>query len=113
MRNRFFAVVRKMRDELEHAAQRKFGYLHTALEADLVGNAKFARLVRSGAELSKTTSPRVETEEEKSLRQACANQLVVGLMDWLGPDTVLTDAYRRFCRPPSLCLAGGCATGER
>eukprot|EP00959_Pyramimonas_sp_CCMP1952_P464647 9486978-Pyramimonas_sp.AAC.1 len=35
----------------------------------MVGNARFARLVRSGAELTRTTNSRVETDEGKSLRK--------------------------------------------
>ncbi|CAK0898316.1 unnamed protein product [Prorocentrum cordatum] len=91
LKNRFLAVIRKIREELNCSAQRKFGYLLTCVGMDMVDNAKFARLVRSGAEFARTANSRVETEEEKSLRKSCANQVVAALMDWLGPDTTMLD----------------------
>ena len=53
VKNRFLAVVRKLREDIKHAGQRQVAYLHCCLESDMVGNAKFARLVRSGTDLAK------------------------------------------------------------
>ena len=38
MMGRFAGVIRKMEDELKHLSQRKWAYLHVALEMDMVGS---------------------------------------------------------------------------
>ena len=50
-------------------------------------------VVRSVADLVKvcTRSSTVEIDEDNALRKACANQMVIGLMEWLAPDTVQLD----------------------
>ena len=91
MMGRFAGVVRKMEEELEHITQRKFVYLHVALEMDMVGSKKFASLSRLSSELATTTSSIIETPAEAALRKTCANQLVVGLMDLLQCDSERKD----------------------
>jgi hypothetical protein len=87
--NRFCGVIRKMRLDLQSKAQRKWWYLHVALELDMVGSPKFAKLITRGVDLRRSTSAKVEAPEEDALRKACSNQLVVAIMDMMG-----ADAYR-------------------
>lgn len=46
----YLGVIRKMREESKHDAQRKSFYLYVALEFDTVGNKEFARLASSTQE---------------------------------------------------------------
>ena len=91
MMGRFAGVIRKIEEELEHISQRKFMYLHVALELDMLGSKKFASLARLSTELATTTTSIIETPQEAALRKSCANQLVVGLMDLLQCDSERKD----------------------
>ena len=94
---RYLGVVRKLREELAHFAQRKFFYLYVALEMDFVGSAKFARLLCDGTDIARWTNSHKDTAEESALRKACANQLVVGLMDMLSADCETKDKIVVTC----------------
>ena len=91
VKNRYCDVVRKLGQEVGQATQRKFGYLLTSMDMDMMTNGTFARLVMAGVDLNRTTNTRIETPEEKALRRSCANQMVVGLMSWMAPDTDILD----------------------
>ena len=93
IKGRYLSLVRKTREELEWPGQRKFFYTNACLELDALGTAKFSKLVMSGVNFNKmnSTSSSRETDEEENLRKACANQLVVGLMDWCHPETIRND----------------------
>ena len=91
MTGRFLNTVRKLKDESAQYTQRKFGYLSTCIEMDFLGSARFANLVRTGGEIARGVNSGRETAEEAVLRKACANQLVVALMEYLKPDTLCLD----------------------
>ena len=57
----------------------------------MLGTKKFASMVSSGVALGRGTSVSRETLEEKALRTACANQMVVALMSFLHADTSAKD----------------------
>jgi hypothetical protein len=85
---RFMEVLRRMRSDLDHLSPQSFCYLHTCLEMDMLGGGQFGKLVVNESVLPrKSTSSRVETAEESSLRKACANQMVLATMFLLDPDT--------------------------
>ena len=87
MMGRYCNVLRKLRSEVRHFHQRQFIYTHCCLELDLVGTARFAGLLKSAEDAqNKPTSILRETPAEAALRKACANQMVVGLMDSFSQD---------------------------
>ena len=91
MKGRYGDLVKKTDEVLEHTQQRLFFYSNCLLEMDMLGTAKFAKLVLRGVQMTKGTSRGKETPEEEQLRKSCANQLVVATMEWLNPETVLGD----------------------
>lgn len=74
--------------------------LHTAIEMDFLKGARFMALVESRSQMVRTTSSVRETEDEAALRKACANQLVIGLMDLLNEDTKRKDCVVCFASQP-------------
>ena len=113
IKGRYLNVVRETEKQNEVAGQRKFFYSHTCLELDLLGSGKFAKLVMDGADLGRHAgTDEAVTDEDKALKKACANQLVVGLMDWLSPHTSINDkllvagtqAWAHWMETSSRCL---------
>ena len=91
--NRFCDVVRALERDLYGKTQRKWFYLHTAVEMDMFSNPTMAKIVARSINLvSTSTSSRIEPVEDAAIRKSNANQLVVALMDMLDPDTYRTDA---------------------
>jgi hypothetical protein len=89
---RYGEVLHKLGEDVKHFAQRKFLYLQTCVELDMVGSQKFADLIpTASAEYTKATDSKRDTPEEKQLRKASANQMVVGLMDMMAPDACVRD----------------------
>lgn len=88
---RFMDFLRKSKSELEHWHQRKFLYLHTCLELDMLHGASFVRLAIGDHKLAKTTDSRRESAEEAALRKACCNQMVLAAMFMLDPDSLMIE----------------------
>ena len=61
------------------------------LRIGLFRDSEIRKVGYGGVEMSKSTSSRVETPEEKELRTTCANQLLVATMEWLNLETVAAD----------------------
>ena len=74
---RFFNVIRKMREHTKVWAQITFCYLALALEMGLFNTNKMTTIKIGAIAETKGTSAAKETEDEKALRRACANNFMV------------------------------------
>ena len=97
---RFVNCIRAMRAELPHFVDRKFIYLHTCLELDMMSGAKFRKLALQGHTIDKSTSSKKETHEESALRKSCQNQMVLTCMWMLDADAEQIDRLIVFIMEP-------------
>lgn len=87
--SRFMTCVRRAREEDANWNFRLFGYLYIALECDMLRGSAFKQLVVPEALVNdggEETLLRRDTPDEKMLRSACANALVVSVVMLGDPD---------------------------
>ncbi|CAK0809598.1 unnamed protein product, partial [Prorocentrum cordatum] len=89
--SRWVKLIRKLRDDIRNYHQRAFIYLHTCVEMDLLVTDQMSRIVAHSMAIPTVTSARRLTPEELAVRKNNCNQLVMGLMDMLNPDTLRKD----------------------
>ena len=96
--SRWMKLLRKMRADTQNFHQRKFVYLYTCAEMDMLATGQMGNIVAHAVGIPTVTSARRLTQEEMAIRRGSCNQLVMGLMDMLNPDTLRKDL---------ICVAAG------
>ncbi len=89
--SRWMRLLRKLDEDSESFHQRKFIYLYTCAEPDMLTTGQVASIVAHGVSIPTVTSARRLTAEELAIKKGSCNQLVMGLMDMLNPDTLRKD----------------------
>ncbi len=88
---RYVELLRKLKRELSHWAQRKFALVHTVTELDMWGGVKQVQQTVLTSEVPATTSSVKESKNEKAMRHNFPNQMVAAAAEMLNPDTKRKD----------------------
>lgn len=91
VKSRFLAFARRAARELRHIHARAFGYLYVCMEQGFLNDKSieqfFVRSRLAEEPAGGTTSAAHETDEEKALRKSCANNLVLGCLQFNSEDS--------------------------
>lgn len=88
---RFMDVIRAMKRELPQWHTRSFVFLHTCLEMNMMSSASFRKVAIGNMQVHKSTNSKKETAEERAVRQACQNQLVLATLWMLDEESEALD----------------------